>query len=165
MREKFSDEITAATRFRPSICLVGPSTNFILGSRWRRSFQAEASVLIDLIHRLRGADFRIFTLDTGRLNQETYDCMEAIRARYGIEVEVFFPEATQVEEMVRQHGMNLFYDSIEQRKLCCGIRKVEPLKRASERFGRLDDGSAPRASGHAHGGAAKSKSIASTAIS
>jgi phosphoadenosine phosphosulfate reductase len=94
------------------------------------SFQAEGSVLIDLIHRLRGADFRVFTLDTGRLNQETYDCMEAIRARYGIEIEVFFPDAARVENMVRQNGMNLFYDSIEQRKLCCGIRKVEPLKRA-----------------------------------
>jgi phosphoadenosine phosphosulfate reductase len=94
------------------------------------SFQAEGSVLIDLIHRLRGNDFRLFTLDTGRLNQETYDCMEAIRARYAIEVEVFFPHAAQVEDMVRQHGMNLFYDSIEKRKLCCGIRKVEPLKRA-----------------------------------
>jgi phosphoadenosine phosphosulfate reductase len=94
------------------------------------SFQAESSVLIDLIHRLRGSDFRVFTLDTGRLNQETYDCMEAIRARYGIEIEVFFPEASRVEDMVREHGMNLFYDSIDKRKLCCGIRKVEPLKRA-----------------------------------
>lgn len=94
------------------------------------SFQAEGSVLIDMIHRQRGSDFRVFTLDTGRLNQETYDCMEAIRARYGIGIEVFFPDAVQVEDMVRQHGMNLFYDSIEKRKLCCGIRKVEPLKRA-----------------------------------
>jgi phosphoadenosine phosphosulfate reductase len=94
------------------------------------SFQAEGSLLIDLIHRLRGSDFRVFTLDTGRLNQETYDCMEAIRGRYGIEVEVFFPDARRVEDMARRHGMNLFYDSIEQRKLCCGIRKVEPLKRA-----------------------------------
>jgi phosphoadenosine phosphosulfate reductase len=94
------------------------------------SFQAESSVLIDLIHRLRGSDFRVFTLDTGRLNQETYDCMEAIRARYKIEIEVFFPEASRVEDMVREHGMNLFYDSIDKRKLCCGIRKVEPLKRA-----------------------------------
>jgi phosphoadenosine phosphosulfate reductase len=94
------------------------------------SFQAESSVLIDLIHRLRGSDFRVFTLDTGRLNQETYDCMEAIRARYGIEIEVFFPEASRVEDMVREHGMNLFYNSTDKRKLCCGIRKVEPLKRA-----------------------------------
>ena len=56
-------------------------------------------MLIDLIHRLRGRDFRVFTLDTGRLNQETYDCMEAIRARYKIDVEVFFPEATRVGRM------------------------------------------------------------------
>ena len=94
------------------------------------SFQAEGSVLIDLIHRARGADFRLFTLDTGRLNQETYDCMEAIRARYGVQIEVFVPETTALELMVRRYGQNLFYDSIEQRKLCCGIRKVEPLNRA-----------------------------------
>ena len=94
------------------------------------SFQAEALVLIDLIHRMRGADFRLFTLDTGRLNQETYDCMEAIRARYGVQIEVFVPETTALEVMVRRHGQNLFYDSVEQRKLCCGIRKVEPLNRA-----------------------------------
>jgi 3'-phosphoadenosine 5'-phosphosulfate sulfotransferase (PAPS reductase)/FAD synthetase len=61
------------------------------------SFQAEESVLIDMMHRLRGADFRVFTLDTGRLNQETYDCMDAIRARYGISVEVYFPEAAKLE--------------------------------------------------------------------
>lgn len=94
------------------------------------SFQAEESVLIDMMHRLRGADFRIFTLDTGRLNQETYDCMDAIRASYGISVEVYFPEATEVQDIVRAHGVNLFYHSIEQRKLCCAVRKVEPLNRA-----------------------------------
>jgi phosphoadenosine phosphosulfate reductase len=94
------------------------------------SFQAEESVLIDLMHRVRGADFRLFTLDTGRLNQETYDCMDAIRERYGVQIEVFFPEATGVEKMVRENGLNLFYNSVELRKLCCGIRKVEPLNRA-----------------------------------
>jgi phosphoadenosine phosphosulfate reductase len=55
------------------------------------SFQAEESVLIDLMHRVRGADFRLFTLDTGRLNQETYDCMDAIKERYGVQIEIFFP--------------------------------------------------------------------------
>jgi len=94
------------------------------------SFQAEESVLIDMMHRQRGSDFRIFTLDTGRLNQETYDCMDAIRDRYGISVEVYFPDASKVEDMVRAHGLNLFYQSIEQRKLCCAVRKVEPLNRA-----------------------------------
>ena len=94
------------------------------------SFQAEESVLIDMMHGLRGADFRIFTLDTGRLNQETYDCMDAIRRRYGVSVEVFFPDTSNVQDMVRAHGLNLFYDSVEQRKLCCAVRKVEPLQRA-----------------------------------
>ena len=94
------------------------------------SFQAEESVLIDMMHRLCGSDFRIFTLDTGRLNQETYDCMDAIRTRYGISVEVYFPEAAKVQDMVRAHGVNLFYNSIEERKLCCAVRKVEPLNRA-----------------------------------
>jgi phosphoadenosine phosphosulfate reductase len=94
------------------------------------SFQAEESVLIDMMSRLRGADFRIFTLDTGRLNQETYDCMDAIRARYGVSVEVYFPEAAKVQDMVRVHGPNLFYNSVELRKMCCAVRKVEPLQRA-----------------------------------
>jgi phosphoadenosine phosphosulfate reductase len=94
------------------------------------SFQAEESVLIDLIYRARGSDFRLFTLDTGRLNQETYDCMDVIRSRYGVEIEVFAPETKPLETMVRQHGQNLFYHSVAQRKLCCGIRKVEPLNRA-----------------------------------
>ena len=94
------------------------------------SFQAEESVLIDLMYRLRGSDFRVFSLDTGRLNQETYDCMDAMRERYGIEIEVFFPDASSVEKMVRENGLNLFYRSVEARKLCCDIRKVEPLNRA-----------------------------------
>src|SRR5574342_692609 len=94
------------------------------------SFQAEESVLIDLIHRQRGPDFRLFTLDTGRLNQETYDCMDAIRARYGVCVEVYFPDALKVQDMVRAHGLNLFYNSVELRKMCCAVRKVEPLNRA-----------------------------------
>lgn len=94
------------------------------------SFQGEGSVLIDMMHRLVGSDFRIFTLDTGRLNQETYDCMDAIRERYRVCVEVYFPDAMKVQDMVRAHGLNLFYNSVELRKLCCNVRKVEPLNRA-----------------------------------
>lgn len=52
------------------------------------SFQAERSVLIDMLYQLIGTDFRVFTLDTGRMNQETYECMEALRQRYGIAIEV-----------------------------------------------------------------------------
>lgn len=94
------------------------------------SFQAEESVLIDMMHRIKGSDFRVFTLDTGRLNQETYDCMDALKERYGIKIEVFFPDAQRVEGMVKEHGLNLFYKSTELRKNCCAVRKIEPLNRA-----------------------------------
>jgi phosphoadenosine phosphosulfate reductase len=93
------------------------------------SFGAEDMVLIDLFARLVDKP-RVFTLDTGRLPQETYDLMDATRRRYGIDVEVYFPHPIDVEAMVRGRGLNLFYDSIEDRKDCCGVRKVEPLKRA-----------------------------------
>lgn len=93
------------------------------------SFGAEDVVLIDMIVAIN-PKARIFTLDTGRLNQETYDVMDKIRDKYGVSLEVMFPKADAVEQMVRERGMNLFYQSIENRKLCCGIRKVEPLNRA-----------------------------------
>ncbi len=93
------------------------------------SFGAEDMVIIELLSQL-GSKARIFTLDTGRLPQETYDLMDEVRSKYGISIEVYFPDAGSVEKMVRDHGLNLFYQGVEFRKLCCGIRKVEPLKRA-----------------------------------
>lgn len=93
------------------------------------SFGAEDVVLIDLLGEITPRP-RVFTLDTGRLPQETYQLMEEIERRYGLELEVYFPDAQRVEEMVRRHGINLFYQSVELRKLCCHVRKVEPLERA-----------------------------------
>ncbi|TVR40470.1 MAG: phosphoadenylyl-sulfate reductase [Bacteroidia bacterium] len=72
----------------------------------------------------------IFTLDTGRLFYETYDLIDKTNKRYGIIIKVMFPDAGQVEKMVNEKGINLFYDSVENRKLCCNVRKIEPLKRA-----------------------------------
>ncbi len=95
------------------------------------SFGAEDVVLFDLIAR-HVPSIRIVTLDTGRLPQETYDVMDACREKYGLKIEVCFPDASDVEQMVREKGMNLFYHSLENRKLCCEIRKVRPLKRALE---------------------------------
>ncbi len=92
------------------------------------SFGAEDVVIIDMLTRIN-PKARIFTLDTGRLNQETYDVMDEIRKKYDVNVEVTFPDAEEVTEMVRVNGMNLFYQSIENRKLCCGIRKVHPLNK------------------------------------
>lgn len=75
-------------------------------------------------------DVRIFTLDTGRLFPETLDLIDKTNKRLGINIEVYFPDAGQVEEMVNTKGINLFYESIENRKLCCNIRKIVPMKRA-----------------------------------
>ena len=93
------------------------------------SFGAEDQVLTDMLFRV-SAPPRIFTLDTGRLPQETYDVMAATRQRYGIQIDIVFPDREQVEDMVNKHGPNFFYESIEARRLCCHARKVEPLKRA-----------------------------------
>ena len=94
------------------------------------SFGAEDVVIIDMMVKIDKSKTKILTLDTGRLNQETYDVMDEIRQRYGISIESYFPNSQQVEEMVRTKGFNLMYESIENRKLCCEIRKVNPLNRA-----------------------------------
>lgn len=73
---------------------------------------------------------RIFTLDTGRLFPETYSLIERTNLTYGIKIQLFFPDYKEVEKMVSTDGVNLFYNSIEKRRLCCHVRKLEPLKRA-----------------------------------
>ena len=76
------------------------------------SLGAEDQVITCMLAALK-MPVKIFTLDTGRLFQETYDILEITRNKYGIDIEVYFPEAPQVEKMVNTHGVNLFYDSIE----------------------------------------------------
>lgn len=93
------------------------------------SFGAEDVVLIDMLIRIR-PDARIVTLDTGRLHEETYDVMERIRRRYGAAIETYCPDREGVERLEREKGLYSFRDSIESRKECCAIRKVEPLRRA-----------------------------------
>lgn len=73
---------------------------------------------------------KVFTLDTGRLFQETYELMDRTRARYKQPIETYFPNTERVQNLVTEKGFNSFYESIENRKECCGIRKIEPLKRA-----------------------------------
>ena len=72
----------------------------------------------------------IFTLDTGRLFPEAYDLIARTTARYGLPIRTYVPSEAAVEEMVDRHGVNLFRESVELRRLCCGIRKVQPLRRA-----------------------------------
>jgi phosphoadenosine phosphosulfate reductase len=90
----------------------------------------EGMILIDMMHRIDPGATRVFTIDTGRLHQETYNLMDRVRDRYDLEIEVHFPQAAAVEAMVREHGLNLFYESVQKRRECCGVRKVEPLGRA-----------------------------------
>ncbi len=93
------------------------------------SFGAEDMVLTDLIgQHFPGID--MFTLDTGRLPEETYTLMNEVEDRYHIHIKMYFPESAAVEKYVAQSGPNGFYDSIDARKACCHMRKVEPLKRA-----------------------------------
>ncbi|HXV46039.1 MAG TPA: phosphoadenylyl-sulfate reductase, partial [Nitrososphaera sp.] len=102
------------------------STKIALAS----SFGAEDVVIIDMMANIDKSRTKVFTLETGRLNQETYDVMDAIRERYEVPIDAYFPDQKEVEEMIRSKGMNLMYASVENRKLCCEIRKVHPLNRA-----------------------------------
>lgn len=95
------------------------------------SFGAEDMVILDLIHRLR-LEVEVFTLDTGRLPEETHALIAAARTRYALPIRVLHPDAADLEAYVGSHGNNAFYESIELRKRCCEIRKLRPLRRALE---------------------------------
>ncbi len=88
----------------------------------------EGMVVLDMMQRIEpGA--RVFLIDTGRLPQAVYDLVDRVRDRYDLQVEIVFPRADDVQEMVREKGANLFTESLENRQLCCRLRKVEPMRR------------------------------------
>jgi len=93
------------------------------------SLGAEDQVLTFLLRKV-SPESSVFVLDTGRLNQETYDVMQETQVKYQFQYQVFFPNFDAVEKMVSENGPNLFYYSVENRKACCYVRKVEPLRRA-----------------------------------
>ena len=93
------------------------------------SLGAEDMVLADLICT-HAPEISQFTLDTGRLPEETYQLIQRVRTRYKLPLRVYFPQAESVEEFVNTHGPNAFYESVDLRKRCCHIRKIEPLRRA-----------------------------------
>lgn len=98
------------------------------------SLSIEDQVLTDMVRKVdpRGERCRVFTLDTGRLFPETYSLIEKTNMHYGVPMQVMFPNFGAVEQMVGERGVNLFYLSIEDRRRCCHVRKIEPLKRAFE---------------------------------
>ncbi len=99
------------------------------GIKLASSFGAEDVVVIDMVAKV-APQIRVITLDTGRLHDETYEVMERIRERCGIEIETMFPEREAVQRLVQAKGFYSFRESVENRRECCGIRKVEPLRRA-----------------------------------
>ncbi|QUN27703.1 phosphoadenylyl-sulfate reductase [Cupriavidus sp. KK10] len=112
--------------------LAGIAARFFR-ARFASSLAAEDMVLTDAI--LRGteavrAGIRVFTLQTGRLHAETLAVLDKVQSHYGYSIEQFTPDAEAVENYLKKNGLNGFYDSIDLRKECCGIRKVEPLNRA-----------------------------------
>jgi phosphoadenosine phosphosulfate reductase len=105
------------------------SSRFPEGAVFSTSLGQEDQVITDMIFRA-GLPVKVFTLDTGRLFSEHYELLSQNNSRYKIKTEVYFPDAQDVEAYVNTKGINAFYQSVENRKECCFIRKVKPLNRA-----------------------------------
>ena len=112
----------ASTRLRDVVTAHSPAT-------FASSFGAEDMVILDLIVKLE-LDVEIFTLDTGRLHEETHTLIALARKQYQRPIRIMYPDSAELESFVEAHGSNAFYDSAELRKRCCAIRKVAPLRRA-----------------------------------
>lgn len=120
---------TLQTKVDDTVALLKRIAEEYSPATFANSFGAEDMVLTDLINR-HDIDIEIFSLDTGRLPEETYTLMQEVSDKYAKPIITYFPETTAVETYVREHGPNAFYDSIALRKRCCFIRKIEPLRRA-----------------------------------
>ena len=118
------ERLEAADVLRRALEALGPERVALSAS-----FGPEDIVILDLLTEIVQRP-RVFTLDTGRLPEETYALIERVRERFEIDVEVFAPDAEQVETMVAERGPNLFYRSLDDRHRCCDVRKVLPLRRA-----------------------------------
>jgi phosphoadenosine phosphosulfate reductase len=124
MNNEHYAELLAATR----ATLARVAANF-QPTALASSLAAEDMVLTDMILRAN-LPIGIFTLETGRLHAETLAVVTRIKETYGYDVMLYRPQPEAVDQYVAQNGLNAFYDSVEMRKECCRIRKVEPLRRA-----------------------------------
>ncbi len=132
--DRFSDDELADINERlegadPSVILRWVDETFGDRAIQMSSFGIEGMAIWDMYWKVN-PKARLATLDTMRLFEESYDLMDRIAGRYGTEIEVHYPDIREVGRMIRQHGMNLFYKGVNNRKLCCGIRKVNPLNKA-----------------------------------
>lgn len=132
-RPALTDTLVATVNEKTSevmVLLLQASKELEAGNiTFANSFGAEDMVLTDIIQK-SGTDIEIFSLDTGRLPAETYDLMGETEKHYNMKLKVYFPKLEAVESYVRTHGINAFYESVDLRKACCHMRKVEPLQRA-----------------------------------
>jgi phosphoadenosine phosphosulfate reductase len=117
------------TGFEPVKVIAYFTDNYPGKVTFSTSLGAEDQVIVQMLAS-NALPVKIFTLDTGRLFQETYDLLDITCTKYQLPVDVYMPDPAQVEEMVRHKGINLFYHNVENRRLCCELRKIEPLKRA-----------------------------------
>ena len=101
-------------------------TQYGLKAGLASSFGMEDMVIIDMLTKLNGK-VTIFTLDTGRLHEETYEIMERARSKYEITIQTYFPNKLDIERLERDKGFFSFKESVDNRKECCSIRKVDPL--------------------------------------
>jgi len=122
LNERFS-KLDAAGMIEECLNLFGDKIVFAT------SLGAEDQVITFIISRFN-KNAKIITLDTGRVFPETYDLLHKTINRYGVSIQSYYPDTAEVEDMVNTKGINLFYESIENRKLCCNIRKIKPLQRA-----------------------------------
>ena len=120
---------SVATKAEKAKILLARIADEFAPAVFANSLGAEDMVLTDLIDAIH-APIEIFSLDTGRLPAETYDLMAETRIHYGFQLKLYYPRHDLVEAYTREHGINAFYESVELRKGCCHVRKVEPLQRA-----------------------------------
>lgn len=128
MNEKIAGYNHRLAGASPEDCIAFFASEFPGTLTFATSLGAEDQVLTDMIFRT-APEIPVLTLDTGRLFPETYDLIDITAKKYGKSIRVMSPDRQEVEEMVAAHGINLFYDSVENRRLCCHHRKVVPLKR------------------------------------
>lgn len=129
MKENIQKYLKETKQFSAEQIIVYAAEQFGNKITFASSLGEEDQILTDMIAK-NSPGISIFTLDTGRLYPESYDLISKTQQKYNIPIQIYFPNAKDVENMVAEKGVNLFYDSVENRKLCCGIRKIEPLKRA-----------------------------------
>jgi phosphoadenosine phosphosulfate reductase len=123
------DMNSLANKIDATVAILTAAVRDFNSVTFANSLGAEDMVLTDLIAR-SGLGISMFSLDTGRLPKETYDLIQEVGERYTLPLQVYFPDSRLVEEYVAGHGINGFYHSVDNRKGCCFVRKVEPLRRA-----------------------------------